>query len=81
MRPHRGTLILVLGVLSILGFVPLAPAAWWMGMHDILQMADGKMDPSGKRATDIGRFLGMVVTVLTCLMLAILLVMQLLVAG
>lgn len=69
MRPHRGTLILFLGVFALLGCIPLGPLAWWMGMHDVLQMAAGKMDRRGKLPTDIGRFLGMAVTMLTCFVL------------
>ena len=65
MKPHRGPMILALGVLALMGIVPLGPIAWWMGMHDVMLMDDGQMDPSGKVTTDIGRFLGMAVTVLT----------------
>lgn len=38
-------------------------------MHDVLQMAAGKMDRRGKLPTDFGRFLGMAVTMLTCFVL------------
>lgn len=81
MKPDRGTLILVLGVLSLLGCVPLGPVAWWMGIHDVLLMADGQMDPTGKVRTDIGRFLGMVATVLTCFALLAGLVVNLVAGG
>ena len=64
MEPHRGTLILVFGLLSLLGiFLPLAPIAWWMGTIDELKMEEGTMDPSGRKATEVGRFLGMFVTI------------------
>lgn len=81
MKPHRGTLILALGVLSILGCIPLGPIAWWMGMHDVMRMADGKIDRRGKLPTDIGRFLGMTVTVLTCFVLLVSLVVNLVAGG
>lgn len=64
MAHHRGTLVLVFGILSLIGFAPLAPVAWWMGTRDVLMMGEGTMDRSGKTATEIGRFLGMFVTVI-----------------
>lgn len=62
MARHRGTMILVFGILGFLGILPLAPIAWWMGTKDSLKMQDGTMDPTGKTATEIGRFLGMFTT-------------------
>lgn len=69
MHPHRGTLILTFGVLSLLGVLPLAPVAWWMGTVDARQMLEGTMDPSGKTATEVGRFLGMFVTIVAFVVL------------
>ena len=50
MKPHRGTLILVLGIVSIFvcGII-LGPIAWVMGNNDLREMSAGTMDPSGKR--------------------------------
>ncbi len=64
MKPHRGTLILVLGVLSLILCAPLGVAAWMMGRKDLKLMAAGEMDPSGKDLTNIGRILGIIGTVL-----------------
>lgn len=64
MNSHRGGLILVLGILGVAGCLPCAPIAWLMGNADLDKMRDGAMDPSGAQLTNIGRFLGMVVTVL-----------------
>ena len=48
MKPHRGVMILVFG---ILGFV-LCPffgiAAWVMGNSDLQEMDSGWMDPTGR---------------------------------
>lgn len=63
MTPHRGTQILIFGLLGFLGILPLAPVAWWMGTKDVLKMNEGTMDRSGKTATEVGRFLGMFTTI------------------
>lgn len=48
MKPHRGNLILVFGILSF-GVCPFfGIAAWVMGNTDLRAMADGIMDPSGR---------------------------------
>lgn len=62
--PHRGALILTLGVLSIVccgGFL-LGPIAWIMGNADISEMQEGRMDPEGEGLTNAGRICGMVGT-------------------
>jgi predicted Zn finger-like uncharacterized protein len=63
--PHRGTLILILGVLSLTGaglFTGIP--AWIMGNHDMAEIRAGRMDPEGESNTNIGRILGMVSTIL-----------------
>jgi hypothetical protein len=62
MQSHRGGLIFLL---ALLGFVviPCAPAAWIMGQMDLLKMDDGVMDASGRRMTNLGRFIGMALTI------------------
>jgi hypothetical protein len=65
-QPHRGTLILVLGILSVVGFGILTGIpAWIMGNSDLKQMRAGIMDPEGESNTNIGRILGMVMTIIT----------------
>ena len=76
MAPHRGTLILVLGILSLVGcgFFTGIPAAI-MGGGDLKKMDAGQMDPEGRQLTNIGRILGIVSIVLTlvgCLIYAVL---------
>jgi hypothetical protein len=65
MKPHRGVLILVLG---ILGFVACgiftAVPAWIMGAGDLKQIDAGTMDPAGRGLTTAGKILGMIVTIL-----------------
>lgn len=66
LRPHRGTLLLVLGVVSIccpcghlLGIVPIV-----MANADLAAMARGEMDPSGSGLTQAARILGIIALVL-----------------
>lgn len=65
MKPHRGTLILVLGILSLVCCHPLGIAAWLMGNTDLKEMAAGTMDPSGQGTTNAGKICGIIGTVLT----------------
>ncbi len=59
--PHRGTLVLVLGVLGWVGFCPLfGIVAWAMGSSDLRAMRAGHMDPSGRGLTQAGMVLGMI---------------------
>lgn len=67
MKPHRGTLILVLGILSLVICAPLGIVAWVMGNTDLREIAAGTMDPAGKDLTTIGRILGIIATVLLAL--------------
>ncbi len=67
MKPHRATLILVLGILSIAVCGPLGIAAWIMANGDLKQMDAGVMDPSGRSNTNAGRICGIIGTVLFAL--------------
>ena len=59
-RPHRGTLILVLGILGVVMCMPLGIAAWVMGNGDLAAMDRGEIDPEGRGMTQAGKILGMV---------------------
>jgi hypothetical protein len=67
MKPHRGTLILVLGILSIVLCGPLGIFAWLLGNGDLREMAAGTMDPSGRDTTNAGRICGIIGIVLFAL--------------
>jgi hypothetical protein len=67
MKPHRETLILVLGILSLVICQPLGIAAWIMGGSDLKEMAAGTMDASGRSGTNAGRICGIISTVLFAL--------------
>ncbi|MBI5684246.1 MAG: DUF4190 domain-containing protein [Verrucomicrobia bacterium] len=67
MKPHRATLILVLGILSLVLCAPLGIAAWVMGNSDLKEMDAGTMDTSGRDNTNAGRICGIIGTVLLIL--------------
>lgn len=60
MKPHRGAVVLVLGILGIVFCVICGIVAWVMGNEDLRQMDSGQMDPSGRSTTQAGRILGIV---------------------
>jgi hypothetical protein len=65
-EPHRGTLILVLGILSLVlgGFgIIFGPIAWIMGSNDLAKIRSGQMDPDGESLTNAGRICGMIGTI------------------
>lgn len=64
MEPHRGTLILVFGILGLVICLPLGIAAWIMGNGDLKQIDAGTMDPSGRSMTNAGKIIGMIATIL-----------------
>lgn len=74
MRPHRGSAILVYGILGIVLCQLLGIAAWRMGKDDLREMEFGRMDPSGRDLTNAGRVLGLVATVIFIVQLAIMLI-------
>jgi hypothetical protein len=70
--PHRGTLILVLGILSLVGCgIFTGIPAWIMGNGDLKEIRAGRMDPEGEQMTNIGRILGMISCILTAVILLI----------
>ena len=67
MKPHRGTLILVFGILGLVICAPFGIAAWIMGSGDLKQIDAGQMDPSGRGLTNAGRICGIIATILLVL--------------
>ena len=70
-QPHRGVLILVFGILSLLICVIFGIIAWVMGNSDLRAMAEGQMDRSGEGLAKTGKILGIVSVVLAILMVVI----------
>ncbi|MGZ5435100.1 MAG: DUF4190 domain-containing protein [Pyrinomonadaceae bacterium] len=74
MRPHRGSSVLVYGILGLVLCQLLGIAAWRMGTDDLREMDLGQMDPSGRDLTNAGRILGIVATIILIFQLAIMLI-------
>ncbi len=71
LAPHRGTLILVLGILSIVCCFICGIVAWVMGNNDLKQMAAGRMDPAGRGLTNAGKICGIVGIVVQLVLLVL----------
>lgn len=74
MRPHRGSSVLVYGILGLVLCQLLGIAAWRMGTDDLREMDLGQMDPSGRDLTNAGRICGMAATVILIFQLALMLI-------
>lgn len=70
MKPHRGAVVLVLGILGLVMCVILGIIAWVMGNADLKEMDAGTMDPSGRGLTNAGKICGMISVILTAVALA-----------
>jgi hypothetical protein len=67
-KEHRGTVILVLGILGIVLGCPfgliMGPIAWSMANADLPEIRAGRMDPAGEGTTNAGRICGIIATIL-----------------
>ena len=75
MRPHRGTMILVFGILSWVVCFIFGIFAWVMGNSDLRAMDAGQMDPSGRGITQAGKIVGMVNIILCIITIPIVLIL------
>ncbi|HEV3117173.1 MAG TPA: zinc-ribbon domain-containing protein [Gemmataceae bacterium] len=72
-EPHRGVLIMVLGIMSLVFFCggPLGMivgiCAWVMGQKDMRKMRENLMDPEGMPLTQAGWICGIIGTILSTL--------------
>ena len=83
-QPHRGTTILVLGILSLVMCAPLGIAAWVMGNNDLAAMRRGEMDREGEGTTQAGRICGMISSILMmagCVIYALVFALMMVTAG
>ena len=60
LKPHRGTAVLVLGILGLVVCIICGIIAWVMGKNDLREMDAGRMDPSGRGLTNAGKICGMI---------------------
>ena len=60
LQQHRGFMILVLGIMSIICCNLLGIAAWLMANEDLARMDRGQMDSSGRGLTQAGKICGII---------------------
>ncbi len=70
-RPHRGVMILVFGILGLVCCIVFGIVAWVMGNGDLREMDAGRMDPSGRGLTQAGKICGIVSVALQIVILVI----------
>lgn len=75
LRPHRGTAVLVLGILGLVFCFILGIIAWVMGRNDLAEMNQGRMDPSGRGLTQAGKICGMISVIIQIVGLVIWLIL------
>ncbi|GIK18209.1 MAG: hypothetical protein AMXMBFR77_09970 [Phycisphaerales bacterium] len=78
--PHRGVLILVFGILSIVLCAILGPFAWIMGKGDLKRIDAGTMDREGRGLTQAGMICGIIGTVFLILSVLMILLYVVLIA-
>ncbi len=78
MRPHRGVMILVFGILGIVICVIFGIVAWVMGSGDLREMQAGRMDPTGQGLTLAGKICGIISVVLALLGIVLWILMMIL---
>ena len=60
LKQHRGTLVLVLGILGLVCCFICGIIAWVLANKDIKEMDEGIMDPEGRGITQAGKICGIV---------------------
>ena len=77
LKPHRGGIVLALGILGLVVCTICGIIAWVMGNNDLREMTAGTMDPSGRGMTQAGKICGMVSVIIPIVVLSIWLLMAL----
>lgn len=81
LRPHRGGVILTLGIIGIVCCFICGIIAWVMGKSDLQEIDAGRMDPSGRGLTQAGKICGMVSVILWIIGLVLQVLMMILFGG
>lgn len=77
MKSANGVVILVLGILSLVGFGCLTGLpAWIMGNSAMKEIDSGRADPSERGLVQAGRIIGMIMTILTILVVLFIILMS-----
>jgi len=56
-RPHRGGLILTIGIVGMFTCFIFGLAGWAMATRDLEEMRAGRMDPAGRELTRTGQLI------------------------
>jgi len=64
LAPHRGGVILALGIIGLVCCFICGIIAWVMGNGDLREMRAGRMDRSGEGMTQAGKICGMISVIL-----------------
>lgn len=64
MKPHRGGVVLALGIIGIVICFICGIVAWAMGSKDLKEMRDGLRDSAGEQMTKAGMICGIIGTIL-----------------
>jgi len=78
LKPHRGTVVLILGILGIVCCFICGIVAWVLGNNDLKEMSAGTMDSTGRGLTQAGKICGMISVILQIVGLVIWLLMMIL---
>jgi flagellar biogenesis protein FliO len=81
LKPHRGVLVLVLGILGLVLCFILGIVAWVMGKNDLREIDAGIMDPAGRGLTQAGKICGMISVIVQIIIIGIWLLMGLFAGG
>ena len=81
LEPHRGTLILVLGILSLVLCAFTAIPAWIMGKGDLEKIQAGQMDPEGQGMTKAGMICGMICCIIYAVLIGLIILLTILGGG
>ena len=71
LAPHRGALILIMGILGWMVCPIFGIVSWVMGNTDLNEMRAGRMDRSGEGLTQIGKIIGMISVLLNLIIIVI----------
>lgn len=74
MQPHRGSTILVLGILGIVVCQICGIIAWVMANKDIPLMQSGVMDPAGMDQAKAGKICGIISVILLAVVAVIMVI-------
>ena len=71
MEPHRGTTVLVLGILGLVVCQVCGIIAWVMANKDLPKMEAGTMDPEGLGQTKAGKICGIISVILLAVIIVV----------